>query len=341
MWRRKYNCWLTELVQDERRKELKISWWRDRRKRFSELWVKVSYPSKTAVIFVIVVIAILWILQWKLNKHLPFSNPGYNLAEMFSGMWQIHATIAGLVLPILVFIIQLTKDEEGSAKPSSEILIRETKIFPIILFGLISLVKIGVDIKWFFSNTSFVIDFFVLFVMIIVLAGYAYYKALSLMFDKKTLKIKGTQLLKEKVGASVDYSIDSRIGNNLFFKEIKKLGIEYELFKPTESNKYMVLNAEKPGRITDINLCRLEEFIRTLPWKFEKIGSVSPEMHLHSGSERASQMTQKGVDILHIFRDRIYESDLSLIILEKQAFEPLNKDELEKKLRNIFRIENI
>jgi hypothetical protein len=78
-----------------------------------------------------------------------------------------------------------------------------------------------------------------------------------------------------------------------------------------------------------------------LPRKFEKADSVSREIDLHSGSEKADQTTQKKIGILRYFRSIVYKDDSSLIVLEKQAFGSLDKDKLEKKLRNIFRIENI
>src|SRR5207249_3144671 len=64
------------------------------------------------------------------------SSPNDVFATVLTTLWQAHIALAGLALPVLVFIIELAKDDISAFAPSSEVLVRRTLAFPIIAFVL-------------------------------------------------------------------------------------------------------------------------------------------------------------------------------------------------------------
>jgi len=337
--RKKQKCWLTDVIQQEREETLKISFsWRQKLK---SIWNELSYPKRTTVLrtalyAIIIYVAILDFLYYILKIPLVNLTAEHTLASL----WQVCATLGGILLSILIFAIEFVRDEKTLARPKTEVLVRETKIVPIFFFYLITIGILGLTIKF---NLSFIFNF-ILFFLVIVSIGYAYFRTFQLIFYEGALKEKSVSLLKEKVRLAMDYSIDTRIGQNIFLQKLKEIRIDYNPFRlGEEKNEYLSLNAPKTGYITNIDLCRLEGFIRVLPWKpteeSEKVSEGRDPTETSLEKEKFDKTKKNAIVISHLFRELITKENSTLLYLKKKLFEKLDKAKLEKEIETIFRFE--
>lgn len=144
----------------------------------------VRYPTLVSLFTAAAVIPVVFIAEWLIK----FTFVGHapvvcDDVEFFSTLWQVQAGLSAAALPILIFIIELSKDQNNLATRSSQVLIRETWIFPIIVVALTSVSKVGIDL--YVNRKGECIGFanVLLFVLVTFLTVFAYYQALRLMFN--------------------------------------------------------------------------------------------------------------------------------------------------------------
>ncbi|MFB3886993.1 MAG: hypothetical protein ACE144_17345 [Thermodesulfobacteriota bacterium] len=141
----------------------------------------------------------------------------------FTTMWQVQASIAAVALPILLFVIELSKDDKQSSMRSHEVLIRKTGVFPIIVFSLAGTFHIGLDIAFFPKESVFLLDFIVVFFLTIIFAVFAYLSALKLLFSPVRMKRTAMAVAKEKMEESLDGSIEIRLANGRLFEKLEQM----------------------------------------------------------------------------------------------------------------------
>jgi hypothetical protein len=146
----------------------------------------------------------------------PDGTPDPTPLTFFSTLWQVQAGIAGAALPFLLLVIEFSKDESYATLRSSEVLIRQTFIFPVTCLALGGAIKIGVDTVWYATPGMFGVDL-VIFVLTVGGTLYAYAKAMQLMSSRTRMRREALGVLKDRLAVSIDASIDGRIGNNVLF----------------------------------------------------------------------------------------------------------------------------
>ena len=115
-------------------------------------------------------------------------------------------------------------------------------MFPLIILALCGCFKFALDAGKEVSRIVFEIDR-AIFLLTVGLTARAYYKTLFLMFRRGTLKKKSIQLVKEKMKESVDYSIDTRLGNNILMTALEELngGVEVLLERQSASVEHVTV----------------------------------------------------------------------------------------------------
>jgi hypothetical protein len=75
---------------------------------------------------------------------------------LFGTLWQVDAAIAAIALPLLLFVIELSKDDKQAVTRSHEVLIRSTSLVFILTLSAAGLLKVGIDALWFPNSLIFV-----------------------------------------------------------------------------------------------------------------------------------------------------------------------------------------
>ncbi len=330
--------WIGTVSRREMRRMLGLT-----RSKGARLWLLDQYrllasPSKTALAvgFLISVMAIGWLFLISLK------GTATSPTETYLTLWQVQTALGGIALPILVFVIELAKDDETLARGTAEVLIRYTWIFPLIAFVLLSSIVFGAGGYWFVSGAAYPL-LFGLHLASIVFAVLAYWRVLQLLFDKDRLRAESARLLLERFERSIDATVQRRMGANVLVQKAEELAVKYSPFEPNPNDdRYLVLRARIEGVVDDVNVWHLEEFLRLLPWKRQSpVGLNSaqgsaPSLGATKTTTRAQALPR--IQLLKLNGERVYEPHNGLLALTLAEFEPLDQALLEERLREVFRI---
>jgi hypothetical protein len=188
--------------------------------------------------------------------------------SVYVTMWQVQAAIAAFALPLLLFFIELSRDDREAATRTPEVLLRESGALFVIAFSLVGAFRIGFDIAWFETEIVFVIDLFLILLVTIALALWAYYVVLNVILSRTQLKRKSTELLRERMRRAVRHSLEVRVGTNILLGRLKRISVEFWPLPPDphQAAQYAYLTTDRRGYLVDIHLDELETFVEGLPW---------------------------------------------------------------------------
>ena len=329
---------LTERIRLVRLAHEPNTWIERIKRRYCSLWLQMRLPSVRFAMGVGISLFLISLVHGFLGRGMSTGSSNDSLVSLFSTLWQVQAGIAGAALPFLLLIIEFSKDEAYASARSSEVLIRRTGIFPVTSIALAGTLKTGVDTLWYATPGVFYVDLG-MFIVMVVGTLYAYARAMQLMSSRTRMRAEAEVLLQERVAASVDSSIDTRIGNNILFKEVERLPLEYKFFKPKrkEAASYVTLSVRTEGRLEDIDLRKLERFLDGLPRRpgLEAVEVEAQPALVESEISREARRP-KNVYLLKRFRERIRPDDKAVVLLEKAAFSQLAPAELEEEIQDIF-----
>lgn len=307
--------------------------------------LQLPHPSRLSLFAVLSIIPFSWCIQWLLGK-VPWALFSLNTKDFVAALlalWQVQVGLAAAALPILIFIIELTKDEGLAATKSSEVLIRETWIFPIIVFSLSSSAKTGLDVYHNSASQAAGTVNLLLFCLSVSLAIFAYYRAIRLMFNPALLRTKSIKLMQEKMEESVMFSVETRVGNNWLKRHLEEAGIDwYPLgVGRDERERFHVVDAWQLGHVVNINVEYFKEYKEKLDLKpvLPQPGPFQSEDTETSGGETAGEMPRKAIYIAKTFRDRALDRNRALILVEKAAVNTFSRTEADTWARRIFIIE--
>jgi hypothetical protein len=192
--------------------------------------------------------------------------------DQFAVLWQVHVAVSAVALPLLVFAIDLVGNRPGTAAPTHEVLIRESFIFPLLTFGLLTTAKVGLDLLWFRSPGVLIMDLIVLAV-ILVMTVVAFLRSLRLIFSRGELQTKATALIREQMDRIVNASLIQRRANRILIGELQEIGVEYRPFAPGSSSvKHLVtIGLQGTGELTDVALIGLKRVLQALPAQGETL----------------------------------------------------------------------
>jgi hypothetical protein len=259
---------------------------------------------------------------------------------VYSTLWQVQASIASVALPILLFVIQIAKDEQSAAIKSHEVLIRETGIFPIIAAALAGTARVGIDVLWFSKHAVFVSDL-LLFFGTLLFTITAYLTTLRLLFDPSRMRSRSLAVLREKMRESLDLSIAARLGNRFLFERLEQMGVGY-WFSPQdrfEDAPFLVLRALSTGELEDIHLGRLEDFLQQLPRRTPPLTGATAG-RVPTVSEVASDIRNPDLVVWFMkqYHGRITPTTTGVLRLRRSAFLELDQGALEARLQQCITV---
>ena len=330
---------VTTLIREERRRQLHLGkpsfYLLLGRERLGSWRKAAAAPTPVAVVVTVILTSIAVAVQIFFRSASIQPVPDSDFATVLTTLWQAHMALAGLALPILVFIIEVARDDASGFAPTSEVLIRRTLAFPIIAFVLLSSGVFAIGSYWLRAKSTYLVGL-VVFACAVAVTLFAYYRVLSLLFRRSLLKQASKELLKERFTASIDRHARIRIGANVFAKAIADLGIHYSALATERKDRFLTLDAPRSGYVIDVNVQLLREFLRLLPWKSGlavRSGVQPPRIPTPSSIQRSDV---PAIMVLRLYGERVYEADRGLVVLRRDGFGELPRRELEERLGRVF-----
>jgi hypothetical protein len=171
----------------------------------------------------------------------------------------------------------------------------------------------------------------------ILLALWAYFVVLNVILSRTRLKETSTELLRERMRRAVRHSLELRVGTNILFARLKKIGADYWPLPldPHQAAQYAFLRTDRQGYLVDIHLDELEAFIERLPWN----PPAPPGLALQQPtlSATAAVAPTPSVWFLKKYGDRVTEND-AILRLERSSFGALDEDILSQSLSPLVKI---
>jgi hypothetical protein len=254
-------------------------------------------------------------------------------------MWQVQAGIAALALPVLLFVIERSRDERQAALHSAEVLGRESWSFPIIGLSFVVVGRMGIDMSWFSENRLVFLSDVALFLLTLVAAIFAYYRVLQLILSPSRMRDRSIALAQEKTRSVLMRSVRVRIGNNLLAQRLNTFGVGFWPFGTSrrEESQYLVLDVPRPGFFVDIHLGEFERFVGRLPWLSQPAQAGAEP----SQPTPSPEIPEESVWLLRRYGDRLTKEHLGLVRLRRESFTDLtdaDKLALEARLRSVVQV---
>jgi hypothetical protein len=192
---------------------------------------------------------------------------GPALGDLYTAMWQVQAGIAALALPVLLFVVERSRDDPRAVFRSPEVLLRDSYAYHIMAFSFMVVAHIGLDIAWFGSSRTVVLLDLVLVGATLLLAMYAYFKVVQLIMSSSLLRDRSIVLAKERL-ADAAWRTSRRLkGAERLRKEFDAIGVDLWIFEDIDpANQFTVsISTDIPRYIDDVDLTTLRRFLSRLP----------------------------------------------------------------------------
>ncbi|MFL5963980.1 MAG: hypothetical protein ACJ757_13920 [Gaiellaceae bacterium] len=211
-------------------------------------------------------------LSWRLG--LPI---GASLNDLYTTMWQVQAGIAALALPVLLFVVERSRDDPRAAFRSPEILLRDSYAYQIMAFSFIVVGHIGLDLAWFGSSAAVVLFDLVLVALTLVLAMYAYFKVVQLLMSSSLLHDRSLALGNERMADAAWRSGRLLKGGELLRREFETAGVNRWLFQNEDAATQLTISIKtsEPKYLDDVDLPALRRFLNRLPRKSDVDASTT------------------------------------------------------------------
>lgn len=326
------NEWLGTIVDNEMKlRKPPVSF-------FTRLGLKNPGWKTVGVIVCIFGVSIL--LSWVISILVPgtFLISDSILKDYYLVMWQVQGAIAAFALPLLIVVIEFSKDQRHVAGKRPEALIRESWIFPIITYALLGTVRLGIDISWFGKELVFAIDFVFVLMGTICFTLIAYTRMLSILLSTQKMNQHSLALIKDLMASQLDKTIRQRIANNILLRSLKELGLDV-FSGMQQEDKEIILRYHNAGIFYDINIGKLASFMKGLPHKdfHARESSGSAESALERVQKPPARKYPRPSWTKH-YGQAITPKDNSLIILGKADYEISDTEDLEAQLADIIRV---
>jgi len=331
--------WLREIV----RSEMKL---REPPTPFIERLRQITIPSWKTVLFMAIFLVISILLSWILStlcSGLFIVKTEDSLQEFYLNMWQVQAAIAAVALPLLIVVIEFSKDLRHLAARLPEALVRETWVFPIIVFALVGTMRLGIDITWFQKESVFWFDFLIIFIGTIGFTIVAYTRMLLIVFSPVKMQRISMALIRSKMYLQLNTTIEQRIANNMLLKKLRDLGLDLWPFSPSrdEEKKFFILRSQATGILCDIDLGKLEVFVNSLLWR----GAGPPpvlvsEVELEKDKIHGirEQLPKQYIWWMKQYGKSITDQNNGLVRLDRSKFNIPNPTALEAQLTRLVRL---
>jgi hypothetical protein len=330
----------TVRVQQRRRNRVPIG------RRISDWAQSLSAPDAqtvaTALILVLLGYPLQYLLSWApLRRLLVVSEQ--SIETLLGTLLQSHATVAGVALPLVIFLIERAKDEEETRLPASEVIMRESYIVPVTMFALFCAMKMAVDLAAAISRVPGVLAVnTIMFVVTVAFTARAIILTLSLSFSRARLKDRGLDLVRIKAAASAERSVHSRLSENALVQIAQEMGVGFWLFGVDRDtrDRFYVIEAVRRCRLTDVNRIGLRDFVEALPFKVPPARAIAGDATVdEDASVRPGRQDREKVFLVRRIGDSIHERAGALLLVDKASIESFEGVDSPYWLRRIFRLD--
>jgi len=170
----------------------------------------------------------------------------------------VEAGLTTIVFPLIVFIIETTGDRSEMAVKKSEVLLKESFLFPVTICALAAL-----------AGFSLIRTKYMAFGLLALTTGtsmWTLYQIVRLLLNDYWLMISGRRLLQDKVRRSIWHAINERLGNNILGEKLKEMNVKFYSFGFSDDREAAkTFRSDGKGYVADVDFNRLMEFIAELP----------------------------------------------------------------------------
>ncbi len=187
-------------------------------------------------------------------------------SDTLATLWQVQAGLVTLGFPLLLLLIQLSRDEGVTALRSSEVLARETNARAAMELSAVGLIAAAVFAAWLHSDQAVIAAILLITVPTVVVLLRSYFIALDLHMDRARLRRKSGDLLQEKLRLSMRDLWQIQRANALLLEGLAPIGGKRGYRDPAPDDaQWWSVTAPVSGRITDIDLFGLRSLVEELP----------------------------------------------------------------------------
>lgn len=246
-------------------------------------------------------------------SHLSPTDSGGTLATL----WQVQAALVTLGFPLLLLLIQFSRDDSVTALRSSEVLARETFARAAMEFSAVGLIAAGVLAAWLASDGAVLVAILLITIPTVALLLRSYFVALDLHMNRTQLRRKSSELLQEKLQSSMRELWLVQHANALLLEGLAPLGATRSYMGVDGADeRWWSVTAPKSGRITDIDLHGLRSLLTAIP--------PAGQRAIHDADSRrpAPPMIESESPRIHVVRfcgDHVQRGE-PVLVLRRDAF---------------------
>lgn len=263
-------------------------------------------------------------------------HPGPASHDQYLALWQVHAGLAVAALPILVTVIELSRDDPALAQRRFAVLVRYTYAFPIAVFVVTAAFVSALGGFWLWSSWSQTIGL-VLFTASLVATVLPFLQLLRLHSDRARLEARSLALLKERFQRSLDDTTDARIAAFVMQDWLDGTVAAYSFLSPKDE-RHHALNARTVSLVVDVHLEQLQKFIRSLPPK-----TVAPDTDATRPVAKPSSsdpVSGPKLVITRLVGDQTFELDPALAFLKGELANEQSLAGLRARFLNCYKLED-
>jgi hypothetical protein len=244
-------------------------------------------------------------------------------------LWQVHGSVVGLGVPLLVLLIEQARSRAVIATNAGPALVSESRIVFTTVFSLGAVIEIGVVTLYVRSDSALATSFLVACGSVLLIV-WAYASALSLLLSPRRLRAQSLRLLERRLRASMmEAFIEDRM-NQILMTELARWIPKQLTRDDLLSGEWRRVNAQASGRVIDVELRALVALLRRfVPQGTLRAGKQpTPETPDPGTGELATQLLVRPIG------DRVRTGD-ALLAIGGLPHEELPLDGL----ASLFRIE--
>jgi len=179
-------------------------------------------------------------------------------------LWQIQAGAAGVALPVLLFVIEVSRGGLAGGTRTHEVLLRRSLVLPILASAIVGTIELGVFALGGRPSNVLVPQFAFVFVGTMLGTLYVFYQVVLLTFSESRLHAGAVSLLREKMRLSVDSSAVRRVANAVLCNEVlpQLTPFTYNPLTPDEEEPFVVIRSRRSGTLTDVSPHFLDDLAR-------------------------------------------------------------------------------
>jgi hypothetical protein len=244
---------------------------------------------------------------------LPARAPDDPAATMMA-MWQVHAAVVALAVPLLVLLIEQARSRAVIATSAGPALVSRSAIVFTTAFSLGAVIEIGV-VTLYFQSDGAVLTSFLVACLSVLLIIWAYASALSLLLSPTRLRAQSLRLLERRLRASMMQAFIEDRMNQILMEGLAPWAARHPRLEDQDlarSPAWSCAIASRPGRVVDVDIRTMLALLR----RFVPLGTAHVSSQPNPDALRAGSDQVETRLVVRPIGDRIHTGDVLLAIAE-------------------------